>query len=108
MQLLGTLKQPACTLGEFPQLKVAEPTADYTLRLFFNHGEVRLFDVRAYLDKGVFQELRNPTYFRTVRVDHDAVSWPHEHDFSPATLYLRSCPVEGGAPGDGKRKDPTP
>ena len=95
-------------MSEFPQLKVAEPTADYKLRLHFNNGEVLLFDVRPYLDKGIFQELRDPAYFRSVRVDHEAVSWPHEQDFSPETLYLRSCPVESGAAGDGKRKDLTP
>ncbi len=94
-------------MSELPQLEVAEPIGDYQLRLHFSNGEVRLFDVRPYLDKGIFQELRDPAYFRTVRVDNEAVTWPHEQDFSPETLYLRSRPeIEMGA--EGKRQDLTP
>ena len=31
---------------------------DFHLELRFNTGEMRLFDVRPYLDKGAFQRLR--------------------------------------------------
>ena len=81
-------------MTDLPQLKVAEPAADYRLRLEFSNGEVRLFDVRPYLDKGIFKELRDWAYFRLVRVDNEAVTWPHEQDFSPATLHLRSRPAD--------------
>lgn len=43
------------TMTELPQLNVAEPTADYQLRLEFSNGEIRLFDVRPYLDKEIFK-----------------------------------------------------
>ena len=36
---------------------------DYQLELCFNTGETRVFDVRPYLNKGIFTELRDPSYF---------------------------------------------
>jgi len=40
---------------------------DYPLELSFNTGETRMFDVGPYLNKGIFTELRDPSYFRAVR-----------------------------------------
>jgi len=73
-------------------MKVTEVKAmsDYQLELTFNNGEVRVFDVRPYLDKGIFKELRDPAYFRLVRVAFGTVTWPHEQDFGPDSLYVAS------------------
>jgi hypothetical protein len=49
-----------------------------------------VFDVRPYLDKGIFVELKDINYFRQVRVAFNTVQWPHEQDFAPETLYLES------------------
>ena len=40
---------------------------DYPLELSFNTGETRMFDVGPYLNKSIFTELRDPSYFRAVR-----------------------------------------
>jgi hypothetical protein len=67
----------------------------YRLELDFDSGERRIFDARPYLDRGIFTELKDPAYFRAVRVAFGAVTWPNEQDFSPETLYLDS--VEAAA-----------
>ena len=66
------------------------PQDDYSLLLAFENGEQRVFDVRPYLDKGIFVELNDINYFRQVRVAFNTVQWPHEQDFAPETLYLES------------------
>ena len=63
---------------------------DYSLILVFENSEQRIFDVRPYLDKGIFSELKDLNYFRQVRVAFNTVQWPHEQDFAPETLYLES------------------
>ena len=49
-----------------PKVVRVEPLPDHRLRLFFDNGEVHLFDVSPYLDKGIFQELKSDGYFKQV------------------------------------------
>lgn len=73
-----------------PSVKSVAAIESYTLSLLFENGEQRLFDVSPYLDKGIFTELKDPEYFKQVRVSFGSVEWPHEQDFSKDTLYLLS------------------
>lgn len=61
----------------------------FRLRVTFNNGQVRFFDMRRFLDKGIFRELKNPRYFKKVRVITGGIEWPHEQDLSTDTLYYR-------------------
>ena len=70
---------------------------DYQLELSFNNGETRLFDARPYLDKGIFTELKDVAYFRSVRLAFGSVAWPHEQDFGPESLYAESRPTSSAA-----------
>ena len=67
--------------------------ADHQLELSFNTGETRVFDVGPYLDKGIFTELRDPSYFRSVRLAFGSIAWPNEQDFGPESLYVESRAV---------------
>jgi hypothetical protein len=67
---------------------------DHTLDLKFDDGTVRRFDVKPYLEYGVFQELRDQSYFKLVKVAFGTVQWPNEQDISPETLYLESRIIE--------------
>ena len=66
---------------------------DYTLTITFDNSEVKKFDVKPYLDKGVFVELKNLVYFKTVKIVNGTVSWNDRQDFCPDTLYLKSVNV---------------
>jgi hypothetical protein len=70
---------------------------DFKLELEFSSGDRRVFDARPYLEKGIFTELKDPDYFRSVRVSLGTVTWPNEQDFSPETLWLESQPLVAGA-----------
>jgi hypothetical protein len=67
-----------------------EPLKDYHLRLEFTNGEIGVYDCRPLLECGVFQELKDVEYFEQVKVFLGSVTWPHEQDICPDTLYLRS------------------
>lgn len=67
-----------------------EPLDDYQLLLTFESGEVRIFDMKPYLDQGVFRELRDKKKFRTVRVSFDSIEWGNQADIDPEVLYEKS------------------
>jgi hypothetical protein len=71
-----------------PKIKDVVPTENHTLIATFENDEIREFDVKPYLDKGIFSELKDIGYFRRVRVVAGSVEWPHEQDFSYDTLYI--------------------
>jgi hypothetical protein len=88
-----------------PRVSAVQPNADYTLRLTFENGEVRLFDVRPYLDRGFFQELRNRSMFYSVRPDLGSVRWLGGQDFCPDTLYLESTPISNWTVEQGPKTE---
>jgi hypothetical protein len=67
-----------------------KPLANYRLLLSFDNGEKRVFDVRPYLNKGVFSQLRDVAVFNSVRVSFDTVEWSNGADLCPETLYRDS------------------
>ena len=67
-----------------------KPLKNYMLQLEFDTEEIRLFDVKPYLDFGIFSELKNENYFKDVRTSLDSIAWKNGQDFSPETLYLKS------------------
>jgi hypothetical protein len=79
-----------------PRVKAVQPQPDYTLRLTFTNGEVRLFDMKPYLSKGIFQELQDERIFNSVRPFLGSVQWSNEADLCPDTLYEKSVPVVAG------------
>jgi len=77
-----------------PRVVKVKTNEDYTLTITFDNGEIKVFDVKPYLDKGIFKELKNPVYFKTVTVIAGTVSWNDKQDFCPDTVYLESVPIE--------------
>lgn len=73
-----------------PRVSEVRPNQDYTLTLIFTNGEKRVFDVKPYLDKGIFRELKDPGLFNTVRPFLGSIQWKNGQDFCPDTLYLES------------------
>ena len=67
--------------------------ADYTLRITFNNGETRLFNVAPYLVYPAFEALKTISLFMEARVEHNTVVWNEEVDMAPENLYLESTPI---------------
>ena len=69
------------------------PRDNYQLEIEFSTGEVRLFDVRPYLDRGIFTKLKDRALFARAFVACDTVCWPNDLDIAPETLYVKSVPI---------------
>lgn len=76
-----------------PRIKTVQPNADHTITLTFTNDEVRVFDVKPYLDKGIFKELKELRYFNSVRPVLGSIQWQNGQDFCPDMLYMDSIPV---------------
>jgi hypothetical protein len=71
-----------------------KPQDDYLLLLTFENGEERQFDMKPYLEIGIFKELKDPSLFKTVKTSFDSIEWANEADFDPEVLYQKSQPIE--------------
>ncbi|MDP4207220.1 MAG: DUF2442 domain-containing protein [Bacteroidota bacterium] len=71
-------------------IKDVKPNIDYTLFLTFENGEKRRFDMKPYLNTGIFKELKDLSKFSTVRVSFDSIEWDNEADLDPEFLYQYS------------------
>ena len=81
-------------------VKDASYVEGYKLRIRFENDEIKVVDLANHLDSGVFEPLKDISYFKLFEVnrDIDTVVWPNEADFSPDFLYaigqVVSEPVE--------------
>ena len=79
---------------------------DYTLTLTFDNGEVRLYDMKDLIHKGVFRILEDKSKFKEVYLDDmGAVSWDKDSsvdsnvvwdnkiDMCPDSCYIYSKPL---------------
>ena len=73
-----------------PRVKKVKPNPDYTITLTFTNGEVRVFDVKPYLNLGFFKELKDMSFFNSVKPVLGSIQWKGGQDFCPDTLYLDS------------------
>ena len=71
-----------------------EPLADYTLRLTFDDGSEREVHLVDELWGPMGEPLRDPAYFRQVRVDPElrTVVWPNGFDLDPDVLHGSRSP----------------
>ena len=54
-----------------PAVKGVKSRADYALLLTFDNGDRRVFDMKPFLDKGIFRDLKDVTKFRSVHICFD-------------------------------------
>ena len=71
-------------------IKKVKPVNDYYLILTFETGEKKRFDMKPYLDIGIFKELKDISVFNTVHISFDTIEWDNEADFDPEILYKNS------------------
>jgi len=73
-----------------PRVRNVQPEKDYTLHLWFTNGEEGILDMKPYLDRGIFRDLRDTAMFNSVRPFIGTVQWDNEADLCPDTVYLDS------------------
>lgn len=66
----------------------------FLLRLKFNNGEEKVFDMKPYLETGIFKDLKDEAIFKTAKISFDTVEWDNEADIDPETLYSDSIALQ--------------
>ena len=67
-----------------------EPLDDYKILLTFSNNEKRIKDMKPYLDKGVFQKLKDKNLFNNVQLSYGTVTWDGEIDLCADSIYETS------------------
>lgn len=79
-----------------PKLIKVEPIDLLKLRLYYETGEVKLFDVTPYATGSWYGQLKDEDYFRTVQMlpGGIGIEWPSGQDIAPHELYENSVIVK--------------
>jgi hypothetical protein len=73
-----------------PRVINVKPEKDYKLLITFSNNDVKAFDVRPYLEIGLFKELKDISLFNSVKPFPGSIQWSNGLDLCPDTLFLES------------------
>ena len=73
-----------------PKAIDVKPTQNYTLEITFDNGEIRVFDVKPYLQFIQFEALKDEKVFNSVKISGLSVQWSNGADICPDELYNNS------------------
>jgi hypothetical protein len=78
-----------------PEVISAKSEDNFLLRLEFEGNQIRIFDVKPYLNLTVYKPLKNIALFSNPLVKYGTIVWGIEEDidFCPDTLWLESKPI---------------
>jgi hypothetical protein len=73
----------------FPKIMNVEALDNYKLKLQYETGETKTFDVSPYISGEWYKELHNTSYFKTVHLisGGKGIEWEHGQDIAPHELY---------------------
>ncbi len=77
-----------------PTAQTVVPLDDYKLKISFDNGETKIFDVRPYIRGSWYGELADPAYFRSVKTNGFTVEWANGQDICPDELYEDAVQVQ--------------
>lgn len=66
---------------------------NYKLKIEFNNGEIKIFDVSPYIQGSWYSQLKDSNYFSLVKPDGFTITWPNGQDICPDDLYYNSVPT---------------
>jgi hypothetical protein len=73
----------------YPKIISVEPLDEYKIKLCYETGEIKIFDVLPYMSGKWYEELYNNSYFKSVHLIQDGkgIEWRHGQDIAPHELY---------------------
>jgi hypothetical protein len=69
---------------------IVKPLKNYEIELTFENDEVKIFDMKNYLETGIFKKLKDRKLFSQVKISFDSIEWPGGIDLDPEILYKKS------------------
>ena len=76
-----------------PRAISVKPLNDYKLLVTFSNNEIKIFDVKPYLEYKQFSNLKNISIFNTVKISGLSIEWIDGTDICPDELYNNSVTV---------------
>ncbi len=73
-----------------PRIKKADANDDHTISIVFTNDEMGLFDLKPFLEKGKYKELKEISNFKRFYLEDGVINWFNELDISPDTVYILS------------------
>jgi hypothetical protein len=72
-----------------PKIIGIEVLDNYKIKLNYETGEIKSFNVLPYISGAWYEELNNYSYFKTVRIisNGSGIEWEHGQDIAPHELY---------------------
>ena len=73
----------------YPKINNVEAIDECTLKIEFDNQQIKKYDVTPLLKREMFQPLKNPVLFKSVKVEQGgyAISWGKEIDISEHELW---------------------
>ena len=73
-----------------PRPKEVRPLEDFCLQVFFENGEIKVYDMSSLIEKPFYSKLKNKSLFDTVKVSDITLEWVTGQDICPDELYNNS------------------
>jgi hypothetical protein len=70
------------------------PTEGFSLVVAFNDGQIKILDMKPFLDFGVFRQIKQPDNFNRVHVAFDTIEWDCGVDLDPEFVMEKSVPMQ--------------
>jgi hypothetical protein len=84
----------------YPKIISVEPFDECKIKLSYETGEIKIFDVLPYMSGKWYEELYNNRYFKSVHLipDGKGIEWEHGQDIAPHELYDMGIVLESIVP----------
>lgn len=76
-----------------PKAIDVKPLDNYKLKVFFDNGEIKIYDAKPLIKGDWFGELSDKNIFNTAHVAGLSVEWIHGQDICPDDLYYSSISI---------------
>ena len=70
-----------------PNIVKIHACGNYSVRVEFADGKVKICDLSGHLERGVFKVLKDKDFFNLVHAEHGAAVWNDKIDIAPEYLY---------------------
>ena len=76
-----------------PSISQVAVKNNYVLLITFSDGLQKSIDIFPFIKTGVSAQLRDPEYFKNVKINDGYIYWENGFDFCPVFLYYYSPPA---------------
>ena len=73
-----------------PRIKNVEVIKDFELKITYENGEVKYYNMEKNLQYKWYNKLKNKEYFKLVKSVKTTLEWPDGEDIDPNELYENS------------------